>query len=951
MISSLEVGGVFRLVDEASPQLIKIADALKDLQVQIDKTKDSFKLLADSTFGGLTGRIDKLAGSLEKVQGASGEIAGNLDRAMTTVAGSITAVGDSIGGLTAKINALNAELAATTSSAARTAKRAAAESDAGRLLGGPIGSGGPLPTGGTGGGAPTSIANRQGNRGWLHAQGRASLPGGHIGLAGPGGLAEMAAGLAAGWGIDDEMKVEDQAAMSAYISGDKWAKENAADAIKQYRDIATSAALKGSANPIDIATAMHRGANLLSGQMDYRRMLGLEQAVLPYAIGEARAKGISVEESMTSMVEGVHQAGIYDPAGVEKFMRDFQFAGAVTPVSMPTFVRALGYSQAQLRTLGVSDSETAILATAALQRGGVTNTRSGTWIRDYYQRLLPDRQVDKNGQMKDHDQALLDMGLIDKDYNIQWHAQNKDGSEDYKTELLNQSSIINRFADAQKARGDIGKELLNSDLHYAFGQQGGSFASFLGDDAFRKQIGNLSASNKGFEGGDAMLDWMRKNDPLFQAQEVWRDFQKTMMDLGQNLMPAVLTTLKSIDGVLHVLDPVLSGLAKVIGVVVGTPTAPPKGGGGSLNPFKNGFIPPWLGGEATPQSWDGSTAGLLHKIGYIDGGSLNDGVYRNGGGGGDGLSGGIANAQTVDILASVVNLASMDGGYPGKSGFMSAAYTPDDDAGGAGDYGGGLHSGGGYTVLGGGHGSSILRARGHYSDGASLAYSGGSAGMDQRGLQLMGYLVGQGWTPEAASIAAGNAQQESSIRSDGAAGDGGISHGMFQWNKERYAGLLAYARSHGLDPSSLAAQEGFFAAEAEAKVPGWKHAADLSAAGLISHAYEGYGDNSTGTRIANSKHFLALWKDHAATTPTVAADYPDHGFHSGTVHAASLNAASSSGGEHAVHVHTAVNLDGKHLTSVIHKHTVRRNRQVFGASQHDVLGNLSPVDGGFQFER
>ena len=57
---------------------------------------------------------------------------------------------------------------------------------------------------------------------------------------------------------------------------------------------------------------------------------------------------------MTSMIEGVHQAGIYDPASVEKFMKNFQFAGAVSPISMPTFVRSLGYSQAQLRAIGIS---------------------------------------------------------------------------------------------------------------------------------------------------------------------------------------------------------------------------------------------------------------------------------------------------------------------------------------------------------------------------------------------------------------------------------------------------------------------------------------------------------------------------------------------------------------------------------------------------------------------
>ena len=103
--------------------------------------------------------------------------------------------------------------------------------------------------------------------------------GGAIGLAGPGGLAAMAGAAAVGWGIDDELKVENEAAQSAYISGDKQAKDNAKDAIKQYRDIAVGAALKGAVSPVDVAIAMHRASNLLTGTMPYGQMLDLEKQV------------------------------------------------------------------------------------------------------------------------------------------------------------------------------------------------------------------------------------------------------------------------------------------------------------------------------------------------------------------------------------------------------------------------------------------------------------------------------------------------------------------------------------------------------------------------------------------------------------------------------------------------------------------------------------------------
>ena len=277
-----------------------------------------------------------------------------------------------------------------------------------------------------------------------------------------------------------------------------------ADAIKQYRDIATSAALKGSANPIDVAIAMHRGAQFAVRQMDYRRMMGLEQAGLPYAIGEARAKGISVEETMTAMIEGMHQAGIYDPAGVEEIHEGFPIrrcGDAGHHADIRSGSRVLPGAIADDWDLRLRDRDPGHCGASARRHHQyeIGNMDCGITTRQ----LLPDGK-DKN------DAAMQEMGLIDDKGNTTWHATNADGSENYRTELLNQSSILNTFADKQKARGDIGKETINRDIQYAFGKQGGSFAAFLGDDAFRKQIGNLSGGNNGYKGGDAMLDWMQE---------------------------------------------------------------------------------------------------------------------------------------------------------------------------------------------------------------------------------------------------------------------------------------------------------------------------------------------------------------------------------------------------------------------------------------------------------
>jgi Phage tail lysozyme len=139
--------------------------------------------------------------------------------------------------------------------------------------------------------------------------------------------------------------------------------------------------------------------------------------------------------------------------------------------------------------------------------------------------------------------------------------------------------------------------------------------------------------------------------------------------------------------------------------------------------------------------------------------------------------------------------------------------------------------------------------------------------LKQRGMDLMAFLVNErGWTPAAAAIAAGNAQQESGVNPSGPPGDSGQSWGMFQWNHERLAALKA---RYGDKWQTARAQYEFFADEAEKRLPEWKRAGDLSGAGYISHAYEGYGDNSTGTRVANAEQWLKAWgaRGSAAVTP------------------------------------------------------------------------------------
>jgi hypothetical protein len=185
----------------------------------------------------------------------------------------------------------------------------------------------------------------------------------------------------------------------------------------------------------------------------------------------------------------------------------------------------------------------------------------------------------------------------------------------------------------------------------------------------------------------------------------------------------------------------------------------------------------------------------------------------------------------------------------------------------------------------GGQGGGAAARGGHSWPGSERGGrpGGSNVGMDERAMTLMDRLIKvHGWTPEAAAIAAGNAQQESGVFSNGPAGDGGISHGMMQWNHERFAALQAFATQQGKDWHDQTLQTDFLNKEAREKVPMWPSQQSLAMAGKISHLYEGFGDKTgkdEATRVANTARFYKMYQEHlkqAATTSRVGPPAHPH---------------------------------------------------------------------------
>ena len=161
-------------------------------------------------------------------------------------------------------------------------------------------------------------------------------------------------------------------------------------------------------------------------------------------------------------------------------------------------------------------------------------------------------------------------------------------------------------------------------------------------------------------------------------------------------------------------------------------------------------------------------------------------------------------------------------------------------------------------------------------DRAGLGSSGPALTTGQQNaaaMHMIDRLMAHGWTEESASIAAGNAMQESGFnpRASGDPSVPGGSHGYMQWNRGRLAALKAFASGQGKDWQDRDVQIDFLDKEAREKIPAWPSQRSLESAGQISHAYEGYGatrrEGGLATPISSTECTTTILRQGERTSP------------------------------------------------------------------------------------
>lgn len=548
MLESYRVGAVFTLLDEASPQLEKLSRSFTAMD---EKLKATQRRLDRFGFGGGLG---KLQGELEKATTSSGiavdKIAANLERIVPAA----TKAFDSV-----RTNSAGLWTGMTEGADAASAGVIAAMGKIGAAVDGPLASVRALLgetnaavermaalNATTGAGAVERAATRLPSSGGVGRAGHAGgphfgrvgteIPGGHMSLG--GGPALAGAGVI-GFGIYEAAMMRDEIQklmITGQVDPDKFGSTR-----EQFAKLMQDAASTTGFSVKEVGEALAKSERALAG-VDVGTKMNVTQALIPYAATEARLKGTGLAEALETMVGLSHMTGVFDTEGVKDLARKFSFVSLATNASLPSFEKTLSYSMPVLRTGMGMNPDTVMALTAAAQNAGITSTKSGTWLRSFFQASEP--SVGGDDKATQHNNYLRGMGLLDDKNMPTWKVTGADGKTDWNASVVKEGAIIRDHLAGVPIDERMGT------VKNIWGERGGAMASMLSMNTFMEQFSIIAQKIQNFKGGASAIEEYTKDNPAQKARETWRDFENVLMNIGDKALPTVNSALTALDDAL-----------------------------------------------------------------------------------------------------------------------------------------------------------------------------------------------------------------------------------------------------------------------------------------------------------------------------------------------------------------------------------------------------------------
>lgn len=533
MITSFEVASIFRIKDEATFTLNYMSEKVTEFNLMVKEARENLAAMSGVRLSGLSARLGGLTDQAVKLKQSFGTTFAAMDTGITSAVAEVRLLADE---WRAVASAAVAAGRATRGIGIGSAAVASAVNPRARVVGA------------HGGGDGVHVSSLG-----------VPLPGGHASIRGGGNVAMIGAGALA-YGIYEESKFEDAAFRAMYTAGIPVDKEERTRRMTELRNLVQKETTRTGAPIGDIEEALLTGLRQFAG-LPWKDRLKIMPDLIEGAAAEAVLKGhgTTVTEGMEVFTGLAHMTKEYSPEQIKKLIPGFAYLSTVDPEKIKQIEKAASYAVPVLQSgLGIDPMDTMLLV-AALQRGGVTNTKSGTWIREMAIRAMPGTSVLSRTAFKKHEEALRAFGLVDASGKPTWFT-------DGKPDVIKMLDIAGAHAQSIPLTERAAYE------RQLFGARGSGAMAILSDPAVIKQVHVLREEMAAFKTGETFFEEYEKASPVQQFRDAWADLQRVLMDIGKSALPPVTQGLGIIDDFLKKLAPFLpKGDSKTAGgAVVGS---------------------------------------------------------------------------------------------------------------------------------------------------------------------------------------------------------------------------------------------------------------------------------------------------------------------------------------------------------------------------------------------
>jgi hypothetical protein len=497
MITTFEVGSIFRIVDEASPVLKKLIDQTTALDKIINTTRANIDKL------GATPALAPLIAAMQTVRTE----AATVNTAITSMSRRMATAQTNASAMAVALN--NAATAQARLSSMPPIIPPGRGGVYGRAAAAQARGGGAAPTGGGGVGGGGHIGYRQAG---------IPVPGGHLHGTGAGFVAAGAAAYSA----YESLEVSDivsRGLANVYPEG----LPSDADAKRKELTQAIVDQARMTKLPLKTVSKMALDEIKTNANQPWEARMRILPLVIQSAAREAYVKDTDPEAATSAFVGQLHQIRAFTPEEIAKNAPMIAYFASKDPNSLVNIGKSAAYHTPIATAMMGVPIEEDLAAQTVLDRTGVGG-KSGTWLREMVVRAAHPVH-DKNYAQKI--KLLQGLGLADAAGHPTWMT---DGRYDESKEL----HILNKTFKGISVEERAGR------LKQVFGERGAGAVALLTEDKMLAQYDEVLAEARAAQSNTDFWASQNKSNQMQRLRGAAVDVQIAALNAGKIIAPPVV---------------------------------------------------------------------------------------------------------------------------------------------------------------------------------------------------------------------------------------------------------------------------------------------------------------------------------------------------------------------------------------------------------------------------